>query len=240
MAVRTISRQANLPGPGEKQMRNWEIARRQHHESVARHEVADFITIANMVGAGGNEVAAAVGAELGWPVFDRGLLTSMAGDDETRAATYRSLDERDLGWLESMLRSLLDQSFHKNDYFHRLTETLLCLARKGPAVYVGRSADLVLPKAKGLRVKLIASMDYCVNNFAERNHVSRSHARAELARIEAERRDFIRHHFRLDAYDPMRFDLLVNVERFTTKQVVGLIVAAHRAKNEADSVASTS
>jgi cytidylate kinase len=189
--------------------------------------VADFITIANIVGAGGNEVAAELGSSLRWPVYDRELLTRMAGDDEAHANLYHSMDERNLGWLEVTLRTLLEQKFRKNDYFHRLVETVLCLARQGPAIFVGRSADLILTQSKGLRVKLIASTDYCVSHFAERNHVTPEHARTKVARIEAERQDFIRHHFPRAEGDPMRFDLFLNVERFSTRQIVGLILAAH-------------
>jgi cytidylate kinase len=131
------------------------------------------------------------------------------------------------------LRSLSDATFRKNDYFHRLMETVLCLARQGPAVFVGRSTDLILPKTKGLRVKLIASIEYCAARFAEHNHMEPQQAREEIARIETERREFIHNHFHIDAYDPMRFDLLVNVERFSIGQIVDLILAAHRDRAEA-------
>jgi cytidylate kinase len=211
----------------EKQMRNWEISRAQHRAAAPVEEVADFITLANIVGAGGKETAKALGEALGWPVFDRELVTQMAQDNETMTGLYRSMDERDLGWLEMTLRPLVDRGLTKNDYFHRLIRTVLCLARKAPAVFVGRSVDLILPKTKGLRIKLIASLDYCARSFAQRNNLSLEEARAEIDRIEAERRDFIRHHFHMDAYDPNRFDLLINVERFAPHHVVGLILAAH-------------
>lgn len=227
MNQRTVSRDPAISRFVEKQMRNWEISRAQRPASTPREEVADFITLGNIVGAGGNEVAEALGQELGWPVFDRELVTRMAQDDETRAGLYRSMDERDLGWLELTVRSLVDRGLTKNDYFHRLIETVLCLARKGPAVFVGRSVDLILPKQKGMRVKLIASHEYCARSFAARNGVSLEHARAEVDRIEAERRDFIRHHFHSDAHDPTRFDLLVNVEQFFPGQIVRLILVAH-------------
>lgn len=227
MAVKTISRENKLGQSAEKQMRNWEIARCQHPESAQQVQVAEFVTVANVVGVGGNEVAAALGRALGWPVYDRELLTRMAGDDEARASLYHSMDERDLGWLEGTLRSLMEQSFRMNDYFHRLVETALCLARQRPTVFVGRAADLILPKSKGLRVKLIASLEYCALNFAERNGVPLRRARAEVGRIEGERAAFIRNHFHIEASDPTRFDLLINVERFSIGQTVDLILAAH-------------
>lgn len=223
----TLTRDLKLSRYAEKNMRNWEIARAQLYSSRPRPAVADFITISNIVGAGGRDIALAVGEKLGRPVFDRDLLKHMADDDATRAELYRSMDERDLGWLEMTLRSLAESTFRKNDYFHRLLETVLCLARQSPAVFVGRSADLILPHSKGLRVKLIASLEYCAKRFAERNQTTLQQAREEVARIEAERRDFVLHHFHIDGNDPRRFDLLINVERFSAEQIVDFILKAH-------------
>jgi len=220
----------------ERQVRNWEIARAQRPAAapLPGEEVAQFVTIANIVGAGGNEVASLLGEELKWPVFDRDILTTMVGDDETRAQLYRSMDERTLGWFEDTFRSLVDQEFRKNDYFHRLRATILYLARQGPAIFIGRSADLILPGDKGLRVKIIASPERCAANFARRCNTTIEHARSEVKRIESERRGFIQHHFHIDAYEPTRFDLLINVERFTTRQAVDLILSVLRMRQIVD------
>ena len=215
----------------EKQMRNWEINRQQHTRDVPKAGVHDFITITNNVGGGGREVAVALAEQLGWPMFDRQILTEMAGDDETRVHLYRSLDERDIGWLEGALRCLMEEEFRKNDYFHRLTETLYCLARQSHAIFVGRAADLILPKTQGLRVKVVASLNYRVGAFAKNTGLSLDQARTEVARIEAERHDFIWNHFHMDVNEQSRFDLLINVERFTPRQAVDLIMAAMQVRD---------
>jgi cytidylate kinase len=216
----------------EKQMRNWELSRSQRleHGGSSKEQVAHFITIANICGAGGNEIARRLSETLGWSLFDREILSTMAGDDEVRTRLYRSMDERDLGWFESTFRGMMQEELRKNDYFHRLTETVLCLARQGPAVLVGRAADLILPRDRGLRVKVIASMERCAENFARRSNTTIEQARAMIDRIEKERRDFIANHFRIDAYEPTRFDVLVNVERLDTDQAVELILTALRLK----------
>lgn len=212
----------------EKQMRNWEIARDQRIEVSApkRAEVRDFVTIGNIVGAGGREVSALLAAELSWPIFGRQILTAMAGDDQVRARIYKSMDERDLGWFENIFRSVTESDCRKNDYYHRLTETILCLARQGSAVFVGRSADLILPKSKGLRVKLVASLSHCFQGFAQTNKISLDQARGRVEHIESERGQFVRNHFHIDPHDPTRYDLLINVEHFSTRQVVDLILLA--------------
>lgn len=211
----------------ERQLRRWEIAGHQHPMGgAAGREVAEFIALSNAAGAGGDEIGAALGSRLGWPVFDREILQAMADNDDVRARLYHSMDERDLGWFEETFRSLLQQEFRKNDYFHRLTETVLCLALKGPGIFLGRGVDLILPATRGLRVKVIASRQRRIENFANRMGTTVAHASAEIDRIEQERRDFFRNHFHADADDCTRFDLVINVERFTCDHASGLILAA--------------
>jgi len=216
----------------ERQIRNWEIARAQKHAAEAKGsgEVEDFVTIANICGAGGSEVARLLAEKLGWPLFDRQILTAMAGDDQVRAKVYQTMDERDLGWVESTFRSFMRLEFQKGDYFYRLSETVLCLASRGHGVFVGRSADLILPKTKGLRVKVVASLDFCAQNFAGQNNCSLDQARLDIDRIENERRDFVRNHFHIDGHDPARFDTIVNVERFTSDQAADMIVNAMKVR----------
>jgi cytidylate kinase len=208
----------------ERQMRNWEIARAQQRAAQGQG-VSCFICISRAAGAGGTEIARRVGERLNWPVFDKQILAAMAQDDSVRTRLYGSMDERDIGWFEETFRALMDVDFHVNDYFHRLTETVLCLARQGPAVFVGRGANLILPRDRGLRVRIVASRKYCIQHFAQRNGISEHEAVVELERIENEREDWLRRHFHVEPRDMTGHDLAINIERFTSDQAVGLILA---------------
>lgn len=214
----------------EKQMRNWELARSQRPPAPApkKHEVEDFVCLSRMVGIDGERIAERLGDELGWPVFDREVLEVMAGDDFYRKQIYASMDERDLGWSEQLIRSFFETRFVKNDYFHRLCETLLLLARKGNAVFLGRGADLILPAEHGFRARLTASLERRVAALAARRGITPAAARQEIEQIEHERGQFFGRHFQLDANDPTRYDITLNTERFTDDQIVATILAARR------------
>ncbi len=213
----------------ERQMRNWELARSQRLEvpEPQRNAVEDFICVSRRVGTPGTqEVAAGLGKALGWPVFDKELLDTMGGDDFYRKQIYASMDQRDLSWSEELIRSFFDQKFVRNDYFHRLCETLLSLARQAPAVFVGRGADLMLPADRGFRVRLIASHEARVATVAARMGLTAKAAAGEIARLEEERRRFLEHHFRLDVATCARFDLSIHLEKFTVEQAVDVILEA--------------
>ncbi|MCK6457065.1 MAG: cytidylate kinase-like family protein [Phycisphaerae bacterium] len=210
----------------ERQMRNWEIARAQRLErrTAAPRDVEEFVCISRAVGSGGSEIAAQLGARLGWSVFDRQILQAMAGNDATRQQIYASMDERDMGWLEEVVRPFIGEGLNQNDYFRRLTGVVFSLARQGHAVFLGRAIDLLLPRHRGLRVRIIASIENRVRRHAERLGVSPVEAQRDIESIERERADFVRRHFHVDVNDPTRHDLIINHDRLTMSQIVDLIV----------------
>lgn len=228
MAAKIRTEDPGLTRAVEKQLRRWEIAAGQcpEGESGKAGSTCSFVALSNQVGAGGDDVAELLGRRLGWPVFDKQILQFMAGNDEVRTRLYKNMDERDMGWFEEAFRSLMQVEFRRNDYFHRLTETVLFLARRGPAIFLGRGVDLILPGGRGLRVQVIASRERRIENFARRTGTTPKKAAAQVERVEQERRDFIRRAFHADADDPTRFDLLVNVERFSPQEAAKLIEAA--------------
>lgn len=220
----------------ERQMRNWELARAQRPPVPVetRPEVEDFICVSRMVGVDDLEVAQHLGRRLGWPVFDREVLEAMAGDDEIRQRIYASMDERDLSWWEETLRSLAQSEFVRNDYFHRLCQTLLSLARQGPCVFVGRGADLILPRDRGFRVRLVAPEASRIQKFAREHGLSPDEAAREVRRRDQERAEFFLHHFRVDANDPFRHDISINLDRVPVGVAAEIILAARHARRAAE------
>ncbi|MGD8453772.1 MAG: cytidylate kinase-like family protein [Phycisphaerae bacterium] len=233
MAGKPSSGRTDVAKAVERQMRYWELARSQQHEpraATADHEVQDFVSISRMVGAGGGALTEKLSQRLSWPVFDREILQAMAGDDRVRARLYEDLDERDLGWIESTLRWLMGGEFRREEYFPRLSETVLALARQGNAVFLGRGADMMLPRERGLRVYLVAPPEVRARRFAERTGVSTALAMAEVERIQQERTDFLRHHFGKRAGELTRHDVVVNTDRFPIAETMELVCQALRAR----------
>jgi len=214
----------------ERQIRNWELARQQKIQAAAREArpVEEFVAISRAVGLDCAEVIQALHDQLGWPVFDRQVLQAMAGGDDYRRRLYATMDERDLSWLEECLRSMGEGKYSKNDYFHRLRETILSLARKGHTIFVGRAADLILPRSVGLRVRLTASRAYCIKQYSSLNGVPADRAEEAISEMENERAKFILHHFGVEAAEATRYDLIINMERMTARQAAALMAFALR------------
>ena len=223
----------------ERQMRNWELARSQRLRvpEPKRRDVEDFICVSRRVATPGAEaVATRLGEKLGWPVFDKEILETMGGHDFYRQQIYANMDQRDLSWTEEVVRSFFDGKFVKNDYFRRLSETVLSLARQGSSVFVGRGADLLLPADRGLRVRLIASWEARVGLLAGERGLDQGEAAKEIQRLERERGRFLDRHFGLDPATSARFDLALHLERFDPDQAVELILRARQIRAAASEV----
>lgn len=217
----------------EKQMRNWEIAREQMRKPPRGAEspgAFHFVTVSRAVGCGGSDVAHRLAEQLGWPCFDKDILHHMAGDDLMRKRLYEKMDTHDTRWLESVLRTLLQGDYRKEDYFQRLSETVLALVSQGPGVFVGRGVDFLLPQERGLRVRFFAPYEQRVAAYAELHHCDKELARAAIAREEHEREELFARHFARQKADPTRFDLLINLGRVSPTDAIAILLMALRAR----------
>src|SRR5262245_28539037 len=104
------------------------------------------IALTREAGSQGSQVAQAVGAKLGWAVYDQELLNLIAQDRGLHVRLLQSLDERHVSWLEECLENLGGgRPVGSGLYLHELLEQLAALGRHGHCVIVGRGAAHGLP-----------------------------------------------------------------------------------------------
>ncbi len=213
----------------EKQMRNWELARAQcpaEPPTEADRPVAAYVAISRAVGLPAFKVATFLHERLGWPIFDRDILQVMSGDDVYRRRLYAHMDGRDLGWLEGFVRGLTQSRYTRDDYFRRLSETVLSIARQGHAIFIGRGVSHILPRDTGLAVRLTAPREFCIESYARQKDLSIDAAVGEVAEIEDDRSRYIKNHFHIDWEEPTQYDLVINMEQFPVEATGELILTA--------------
>jgi len=217
----------------ERQMRNWELARAQQPAAAPDQpppSVAAYIALSRAVGLPAFKVATWLSERLGWPIFDRDILQVMSGDDDYRRRLYAHMDGRDLGWLEGFVRGLTQSRYTRDDYFRRLSETVLSIARQGHAIFIGRGVAHILPRDTGLAVRLTAPREFCVESYASQKELTIDAATREVTAIEDERARFVKNHFHLDWENPTHYDLVINMERFPVEATGELILTAAKQK----------
>jgi cytidylate kinase len=187
------------------------------------------VAISRQAGSRGAEIAQAVGARLGWPVYDHELLTRIAQEKGLSARLLEHLDERCPGWLEEVIAGFSTRpSPTEGTYMKHLLELLVSLGHIGHCVIVGRGAGYVLPPATTVRVRVVAPRALRVAKTERRKGVSKAEAERWVDQTDADRLLFVKSHFNRDPFDPLNYDLILNSGQYGPDECARLIVEAAR------------
>ncbi len=220
----------------ERQIRLIEAKSRALAEIAERerpHPPYPFVTISQLKGSGGIEIAQLVAKRLGWCYLDRAIIDYVAQESRIEKRLLELLDERSLGEINAWLQSLFYGRFvDEYDYIKRVNQVLHAFISHDPAVIVGRGSYILLSryKERGLRVCIIAPEEKRVARVKEEEGVSWEEARHLVRQADEDQRDFMRALFGRPPHDPYLFDLTLNIDHLTVDQGVEIIISALRAK----------
>lgn len=231
-------RPTNLDDLIDRQVRLWEARDRLAAEGgeSARREFAHldqgpWITISKQAGSGGEALGRAVAEALGWHVFDREILISIASNAHLRERLVSRLDERAVSGLTDYVTHLFAPEFLSRGAFVReLIDVLMAIARQGNAVLVGRGANWMLNPKYGLRVRVVGPVEARVAHVAERHGLALAEARERVETIDRQTRAFIRQVFDRDIDDPLGYDMILNTGAMSEQAAVEVLRSALHAK----------
>ena len=120
-------------------------------------------------------------------------------------------------------------SFGIEEYHEALLKTLTYLATRGELIMVGRGANFALrDDSSGLRIRITAPRVVCAERLSKTWSVSIAEAQRRIGKLDDERREFVREHFRRDIDDPHAYDMVFDTSRLTVRQVTGAILSVIR------------
>jgi hypothetical protein len=221
----------------ERQMHAWAMKAEQADRAVERHgdprsesRPIRFIAISREAGAGGGEIAQLLGERLGWKVFDRNLLDQIAERFRLCRRMLELVDETQSSWVYDVLGTWMDcQVVPHEKYFSLLSRSIVAAAAVcDHAVFVGRGAQFLLPRAELLAVRLIASPKFRVRQLMERLHLNESDARRTMKEIDTGRREFVERFLHRDSTDPHLYDVVINVEACGREGAIAEVLSAMR------------
>ena len=216
----------------EQQMRNWALEREVHDRleqcraSVQPPaEVLPYVALSRQAGAGGSEVARRVGEKLGWQVVDKGLLDYIAQHSKLPKEMLGYLDETSASWLCEVVGKWIDSHFvTQAEFVRHLSRVLITAARLSSSVIVGRGAQFLLPRDKGVAIRLVAPLDHRVARVMQERQLTRDEAQRYIAALDTGRQGFAKRYFHHDLGDPCLFDLVINMGRLDYDGAVALII----------------
>lgn len=193
-----------------------------------------FITISRDKGSLGDAIAGELSERLGWGIYDKEILDYIARDSHVRQNLVLQLDEKSQSLVHETIQRFLRMaeggSFGVAEYHEALLKTLAYLATRGDAILVGRGANFaMISETSGLHVRIIASAKVRIQRLSLRWHVPPAEARWRMEEMDAERRNFIRHHFKQNVDDASFYDLVYNTDHLKPSQVVESILGVMRA-----------
>ena len=208
--------------------------------SVDRPSV-DLVTVSREVGAGGSELAEALGRELGWPVLDRDIAHRVAGRLALEDATVERLDEHPPTWLARIANALLlappeapvgieTTRILDPDAVARTVDRVIAdAAKEPPLVIVGHGGQLMFADRPGsAHVRLVAPAASRIARLRARYGWDESRAVAELERTDRDRIAYVQRYHHRDVRDPQLYDLVINTGRTSIAAAVALIAARVR------------
>jgi cytidylate kinase len=216
----------HLPEALIRAAEHWQQGRSR---AVDNPRVRPSIAVSREEGASGTQLARAVGARLGWPVYDHELLEKIAGDMKLRVSLLESVDEKYVSWFEEGMTSFTQMRMvDENSFVKHLVTTVVSLGKHGECVIVGRGSPHILPAASTLRVRVIANLPERVDRLVRERRMTADEAKRRIELVEKERRRFLKAYFDVDATDPHLYDVIVNLSFYSMDEAADVVVDACR------------
>jgi cytidylate kinase len=183
-----------------------------------------FITVSEMLGTKGQEIAAKVAEKLNYTYFGEGELLKAAGE---------------MGFLSEVQKvgekspPLLEKFFTEKPrvYLDRLQAVIYEVAKKGDAVFFGRGSQLLLHSFDcAFHALITGSLEKRIERIAKEMRVGKEMAEKIVHQSDRDKRGFFRFAFGEDWLNPQIYDLLLNTDKLSVDSAVKMIIDA--AKSE--------
>lgn len=214
----------------EQQFQRWLMLQQSQADRSPPCKTVSYghhITISREAGTGAEQIARAVGDELGWRLLDRELLGLVAQAASCSPSDVELIDETSMRWIAEVFNHWIEHPPVSHEkYFSCLSAVLRAAVRHENVVIVGRGASFLLPREAGLSIRLIAPKRYRTDQVRRLQGMTSDQARAWVEQIDRERRNFIWQHFHHDVNHLHLYDLVVNVEKLGAEGAARQIATA--------------
>jgi cytidylate kinase len=179
-----------------------------------------IVTVSHAAFTGGSEIAEKVASSLNYRSINREVLLEASQRYGIPEAKFTEVLETEGHWWERWLESLR---------LYRITlQAAMCeVAQGGRIVYHGRAGQELFPGIRHvLKVLIIASMDYRIEQVKTRRGLDRNNARQFLKELDRVRGRRLRALFNIDWQDSIGYDLIINASRVSPEMTADLIAKA--------------
>ena len=190
-----------------------------------------FITFSRESGSGGKLIAKKVAKKLNFDYFDKKLIELTAKKAKKRKALIGTLDEKERGFMDDLIHSLLNPDYVcEQTFIKSLFEVVLSVARKGYCVIIGRGSNFITSQYGGLNVRIVAPFLVRAGYTAKYEKYSLYEARNRVKKFDKDRKDYIKQYFGKNPSNANYYDLVLNTTYLSIDQAVDIVVKAFKCK----------
>ena len=190
-----------------------------------------FITVSREAGSGGKLIAKKVAKSLGLKFYDKKLLELIAKQAGRRKKVITKLDERERGFLDDLIYSLLSPEYlAEQTYIKSLCKVVKALSLQGGCVILGRGGNFIASHKNGLHVRVVAPFWVRAGYTAKYEKRSLKNAIERVRKYDRDRKEFIQQYFGKNPSNTNYYDLVINTQYLSIDEAVEAVAEAYRQK----------
>jgi hypothetical protein len=169
--------------------------------------------------------------DVNWTFFDRGLIEKVLEDHKLPKQLSKYMEEEKYRYISGDVDVLLGIHPSQWTLLHKMTESILQLARMGKVIIVGRGANIITVKLKNsFHVRLVAPLHNRVNHIMTIENIKEKEAEAFVKQKDKARREYIKSSFSKNIEDLEMYHMVVNTGLMSYKESAEIIAAAVKKK----------
>lgn len=197
-----------------------------------------IICIGRQLGSGGREVAQKLAQKLGIAYYDKEIIAEAAKESGLDLSCFEKVDEIPSNSFLNCFAGGFEFPFYPvgttsessylggNNLFQIQSDTIVELAKKGSAVFVGRAADYVLREhPRMLSLFLTASFEDRIARVSKLMEISDEKAKEMIVRCDKKRAEFYNYYTFRRWGDAAGYDICLNTSIHSIDEVVEEIVS---------------
>lgn len=184
-----------------------------------------IITMSRQIATHGEFVGQLVAERLGLRYLDQELLEDLARRLQVDAGVVSKFDEQAMDPVQSVLWEWLSQ-VNEQKYLRALRESLAEIADSGGGVVMGRGANFLHAGPQNLRVRLVAPLEYRIEQFCAMHDIAPEIAHYAILQNDQIREKFIRKMFQKDMNDSIHYDLSINLAETPLETAAAAVIHA--------------
>jgi len=183
-----------------------------------------FVTVSEMLGSGGENVAREAAKQLNYPFYAKEELYKAAEE-----MGYLS----DIAHLELKEPHLLEKYFSDKPriYLDRFQAVIYEVAKRGNALFFGKGSQLLLHSFDcAFHVLVIGSLEKRISRLMNTMKIDRDMAEKIIQTSDHDKAAFLKYAFNQEWLDPDLYDIVINTDKISRDTAVKMVVEAARSE----------